>query len=61
MFTSADKALTALLGAVIYFLQSWFKVDLGWLLAILTPDVIQNLIPILTPLFVYLVPNKKLA
>lgn len=55
MFTTADKAWTALLGAIIYFLQLWLKIDLSFI----TADMIQNAIPVLTPLFVWLVPNKK--
>lgn len=55
MFTSIDKALAAILGAVLYFAQLWLQVDLTWI----TAEMIQNIIPILTPIIVWAVPNKE--
>lgn len=56
MFTSFDKALVALLGAVVYFL-GLAGISLPWL----TPEVIQNIAVGLTPFLVWLVPNKAKA
>ena len=53
MFTSFDKALAALLGAAVYF-AGMFGLELAWL----TPEVIQNIAVGVTPLVVWLVPNK---
>ncbi|HLP66393.1 MAG TPA: hypothetical protein VK181_02620 [Rhizobium sp.] len=61
MFTSVDKALAALLAAIVYLLQVWLKIDLSWLLQVLTPETIATLIPIVTPVLVWAIPNKKPA
>lgn len=61
MFTSVDKALVALVGAIVYLMQAWFKIDLSWLLSFLTPDAIAAMVPVLTPIFVWAIPNKKPA
>lgn len=53
MFTSFDKALAALFGAVVYFLGV-FGVEVAWL----TPEVIQNIAVGFTPFLVWLIPNK---
>jgi hypothetical protein len=53
MFTAFDKALAALLGALVYF-AGMFGVSLPWL----TPEVIQNIAVGVTPILVYLIPNK---
>lgn len=53
MITSFDKALVALLGALVYF-AGLFGISLPWL----TPDVIQNIAVGLTPILVWLIPNK---
>lgn len=57
MFTSIDKALAALIGAVIFIAQSAFQIDLSWISA----ETIEKLIPFITTVFVYLVPNKQAA
>jgi hypothetical protein len=57
MFTSIDKALAALLGAVIYIVQAVFQLDLSWVSA----ETVEKLIPFITTIFVYLVPNKQVA
>lgn len=55
MITSLDKALIALAGAVIYFLSNFAGVQIGEELA----GTIQTVIVALTPILVYLIPNKK--
>jgi hypothetical protein len=57
MFTSIDKALVALLGAIVYLLSALFGVEIGWL----TQDLIQNAVTFVTPLLVWAVPNKQTA
>lgn len=57
MFTSIDKALVALLGAIVYLASALFGVELSWL----TADMIQNAVTFATPLLVWLVPNKPKA
>jgi len=57
MLTSIDKALIALAGAIVYLLSALFGVSLSWL----TPEMIQNAVTFLTPLLVWLVPNKQTA
>jgi hypothetical protein len=56
MFTSFDKAIAALLGAAVYF-AGLFGLHLPWL----TPEVIQNIAVGLTPLLVWMVPNKQVG
>jgi hypothetical protein len=56
MFTAFDKALTALLGAAVYF-AGRFGVETAWL----TPEVIENIAVGVTPILVWLVPNKTAA
>lgn len=53
MFTSFDKALAALIGAIVYFLGV-LGVEIAWL----TPEVIQNIAVGATPLLVWAIPNK---
>lgn len=57
MFTTIDKALTALIMAVIFLLNYFFGFNLGWL----TSDTIATIVAALTPFLVWLVPNKKPA
>jgi hypothetical protein len=57
MYTSIDKALVALAGAVVYLLTALFGVNVSWL----SPEMIQNGVTFLTPLLVWLVPNKPAA
>lgn len=56
MFTAFDKALIALIGAVIYFLAQ-FGITIPWL----TPEVVENIAVGLTPILVWLIPNKTKA
>ena len=57
MFTTVDKALAALLGALVYLASALFGIEVGWL----STDMIQNLVTFVTPFLVYLVPNKRPA
>ena len=57
MFTSIDKALVALFGAIIYLISAFFGIEFSWL----TPDMIQNAVTVVTPLLVWLIPNKPRA
>lgn len=53
MFTSFDKALVALVMAVLYF-ANYF----GIFSAVVDPAAIEKIIVALTPFFVYFFPNK---
>jgi hypothetical protein len=57
MFTTIDKALTALIMAAIFLLNYFFGFNLGWI----TSDAIASIVAALTPFLVWLVPNKKAA
>lgn len=56
MFTTFDKALVALLGALVYFLAQ-FGITIPWL----TPEIIEDIAVGLTPFLVWLIPNKPRA
>lgn len=56
MFTSIDKALVSLVMAVIYLLNEFFGIQLN-----IPADTVSVIVPVLTPLLVYLVPNKAKA
>lgn len=53
MFTSLDKALVALVMGVLYLLNQFAGIDLG-----VSEGTITAIIAGLTPILVYLVPNK---
>ena len=53
MFTTIDKALAALVMGVLSILNLLFGIDLG-----LSPETVSAIIAALTPLIVYLIPNK---
>lgn len=55
MFTTIDKALTALIMAVLWLVQ-YFT---GWTVPGVDEGVVATLLGLLSPLLVYLVPNKK--
>lgn len=57
MFTSIDKALVALIGAVVYLASSLFGISFSWL----TPELIQDGVTFITPILVWLIPNKRPA
>lgn len=56
MFTSIDKALVAIVMAVIYILNTYFGFHLG-----VSEQLLNTIVAIVTPLLVYLVPNKPPA
>ncbi len=53
MFTSMDKALVALVMGLLFILQNQFGITLGF-----TEAQVTSVIGILTPILVYLIPNK---
>jgi len=54
MFTTIDKALTALVMGLLFIIQTYTGVSLGWL----TPDTVATIIGLITPVLVWAVPNK---
>lgn len=56
MFTSMDKALVALVMGILYILNSVAGINLGF-----SETQVASVIGILTPILVYLIPNKKTA
>lgn len=56
MFTSFDKALIAVIMGALYILNSVFGINLGF-----TEAQVGTVIGVLTPILVYLIPNKKSA
>ena len=55
MFTSYDKAIVALVGAVLFLVQWYFEVKTDFI----TEDQLATVIAAITPALVWLVPNKK--
>lgn len=55
MFTSADKAIVAVVMGICFLLQSWFHLTIP---GFITADNITQLLAVLTPVLVYLLPNK---
>jgi hypothetical protein len=56
MFTQSDKALAAIIMGVLFLANSWFHVEIP---SFLSADNINQLLAVLTPILVYLIPNKK--
>jgi len=56
MFSSLDKALAALVMAILYMLNTFVGIDLG-----LSAETVNTIIAAVTPFIVYLVPNKTPA
>lgn len=56
MFTSIDKAMTALVMAVLFLLQAAFGINIG-----LTEVQVASIMMVLTPVLVWLIPNKSAA
>jgi hypothetical protein len=54
MFTSVDKALTAVVMAALFLLNEFAGIDTG-----LGEETIAAIIAAVTPILVYLVPNKR--
>jgi len=57
MFTSIDKALVALVMSLLV-LAEWL---IGWSPAGVSEETVTTIISLLTPILVWLVPNKKVA
>lgn len=55
MFTSIDKALVALIMAVIWLVNFFFGYNLSWI----TQETIATIVGLLTPILVWAVPNKS--
>lgn len=53
MFTSIDKALTALVMATLFLLNQFAGLDLG-----LSAETVAAVIAAATPVLIYLIPNK---
>lgn len=56
MFTSMDKALVALVMGGLFLLTQFTGINLG-----IGEDVVTGIVGVLTPLLVYLIPNKRPA
>ncbi len=56
MFTSIDKALVATLMAAIFLLNQFGGIDVG-----VSEATVTAVVGALTPVLVYLIPNKKQA
>lgn len=54
MFTSIDKALVALVMGLLFIIQSFTGINLGWI----SPEHVTTIIGLLTPILVWAVPNK---
>jgi len=55
MFTSADKAIAAIVMGIATLATLWFHVEIpGWL----NESSIAQGLAVLTPILVYLIPNK---
>lgn len=55
MFTSVDKALTALIMGLLFIIQTYTGFSPPWL----TPDTVATIIGLLTPVLVWAIPNKQ--
>jgi len=56
MITSFDKAIAAALGLFIWALNNYFGINFG-----IDESTLNGLVAAITPLLVFLVPNKKTA
>lgn len=54
MFTSIDKAIIAVLGAIVFFVSEYTDLEPGFV----SEELIQSVSAVLTAALVYLVPNK---
>jgi hypothetical protein len=54
MFTSVDKALTAIVMAILYLLNALGGIDIG-----LSEETVAAILAGLTPLLVWLIPNRQ--
>ena len=53
MFTSVDKALVALIMSALYLVNEFTGINIG-----IPAETVATIVPVLTPLLVWLVPNK---
>jgi hypothetical protein len=56
MFTTFDKAIAAALGLVLWALNNYAGINLG-----LSTETFNGIVAAITPMLVWLVPNKKVA
>ncbi len=56
MFTSIDKALVALFMAALYLFTAFTGIPTDWLRSVAEPVIVG-----LTPVLIYLIPNKPAA
>lgn len=54
MFTSVDKAIVAVIGAIVFFVSEYTDLEPDFI----TQELIQSVSAVLTAVLVYLVPNK---
>lgn len=54
MFTSIDKALVAMVMGVLYILNTFFGLNVGWI----SQETVTTIIGLLTPVLVWAIPNK---
>jgi hypothetical protein len=54
MFTAYDKAIAAVLGAVVFFAAEWFGLRIN-----VSAELIQSIAAIVTPFLVLRMPNKS--
>lgn len=54
MFTSIDKALAAMVMAVLFLLNTFVGLDTSWI----SQETVATIIGLLMPVIVWLVPNK---
>lgn len=57
MFTSVDKALVALIMAIIWLINFFLGYNLSWI----SQDTVATVVGLLTPILVWAVPNKPKA
>lgn len=55
MFTSIDKAIVAAVMGLLFIIQTYTGLDLGWI----KPETVSTIIGLLTPVLVWAIPNKK--
>ncbi len=55
MFTTYDKAIVAIVMGVCFLLNSWFHISIP---GFITADNVTQVLGILTPILVYVFPNK---
>ena len=57
MFTSIDKALVAAIMGILFIVQTYTGFNMAWV----TPDTIATIIGLVTPVLVWVIPNKKVV